>query len=295
MVSLTQEHDLANPSPWHALLVDQSTFIDENVKAALMRNNATRSRQFLLPILRPLARLSIVIVQLFRIVLPNALASPKALHAIICWGMKTFVSKDANYLIIRHFNIGSQILGFLNKNIAGGTLPSHPLLPRKIDDVGNNTFIQHDLNIYNFIISLGLYLRENHKLVEPVPLDKVDFSPVYDFDHEITGLPDTWHNFLDLQSAIELYTPMFGLLLTDSDFWRSSNSLQLDETVATYVARILNRPEVLSVVNNRHPMVPLITLEAGFRLMLHGYDAENLYGFIRMMKGQQALAAPRAA
>lgn len=288
--TLDQIHDEKNPDPWHALLLDQSTFIDENVKAALMRNNASRSRQFLLPLVRPLARLFIAVVQIIRIFLPNSLTSPRALHGTICWGMKYFVSRDANYLILRHFNIGSQILGFLNQNLAGGKLASWPLRPRKIDDVGGNTFVQHDINIYNFIINLNLHLRENAILLEPIAPEKIDFSAIQEFDHEFEALPDRWHNFIDLQSAIELYTPLFGLFLSDADFWRASNSLQLDETVAIYVTRILNRPEILSVVNNRHPMVPLSTFEAGFRLMLHGYDAENLHGFIKIMRDQNAHA-----
>lgn len=292
MPSFDQKHDHKNPDPWLALLLDKSTFIDEHVKEALLRNNDSRARQFLLPVVRPLARLSIVLVQLLRIFMPDRLTSPRALHAIICWGMKNFVSRDANYLILRHFNIGSQMLAFLNRNIAGGTLPSHPLMPRVIDDLGGNTFVQHDINIYNFIIVLNAYLRENKKQIEPIPYATIDFSAIRDFDDQFGDLPDTWHNFIDLQSAIELYTPMFGLLLSDADFWRASNSLQLDETIAIYVARLFKRPEILSAVNNRHPMVPFSTLEAGFRLMLHGYDAENLYGFIKTMRddGKQSAA-----
>jgi hypothetical protein len=33
-------------------------------------------------------------------------------------------------------------------------------------------------------------------------------------------------------------------------------------------------------------MVPLSTMEAGFRLMLHGLDAENLCGFVKSMRDQ---------
>lgn len=274
-------HDPTRPDPWHALLLDDSTFIDAAAKAALLRNNATRSRQFLLPIIRPLARLSIALMQFVRIFIPNSMTSSRLLHWTICWGMRTFVSRDANYLILRHFNIGSQILGFLNRNIADGTLPAHPLLPRTIADVGNNTFIQHDINIYNFIIDLNSHLKARGHGIVPKPLSQIDFRAITDFDHDMAPLPDTWHNVLDLQSAIELYTPMFALLLSDDDFWRASNSLQLDETIATYVAQLFHRPEIMSAVNNRHPMVPLSTFEAGFRLMLHGYDAENLYGFIK--------------
>ena len=47
-------------------------------------------------------------------------------------------------------------------------------------------------------------------------------------------------------------------------------SLQLDETIALYVGRLFDREEIVGLVNNKHPMVPLSTMEAGFRLMLHG-------------------------
>jgi hypothetical protein len=102
-----EHHDFNDPDPWIALGLDRSTFFDAGAKEALLRGNASRSRQFLLPVVRPLARLSIVLVQLIRIVIPNRLASSRILHGLIVWGMRNFVSADANYLIIRHFNIGS--------------------------------------------------------------------------------------------------------------------------------------------------------------------------------------------
>jgi hypothetical protein len=280
-------HDLNNPDPWLALALDQSTFFDQPAKEALLRNNGTRSRTFLLPIIRPLARLSIALVRLVRILIPNALTSPKTLHCLIAWGMKNFVNKDANYLIMRHFHIGSQILRFLNDNLAEGQLTSHPLKPRIIDDFKNNMFVQHDLNIYNFIIELSAYLQKNNKSIQPIPLDKIDFSAIYDFDSEIDSLSDTWHNFLDLQSAIEIYTPLFGVFLSNEAFERASNSLQLDETMAVYIAKMLDKQFIMGLVNNKHPMVPFSTLEAGFRLMLHGLDAENLYGFIKYIRDQK--------
>jgi hypothetical protein len=282
-----EHHDFNDPDPWIALGLDRSTFFDAGAKEALLRGNASRSRQFLLPVVRPLARLSIVLVQLIRIVIPNRLASSRILHGLIVWGMRNFVSADANYLIIRHFNIGSQILKFLADNIDGIAIKSHPLHPRTIEDLRDNVFIQHDLNIYNFIIQINALLGASGRKLEPVPLEKIDFSAIQDFDHTLTRMPDTWHNFLDLQSAIEIYTPLFALFLSDRDFWRSSNSLQLDETIACYVARIFDREAIIGLVNNKHPMVPLSTLEAGFRLMLHGLDAENLYGFVKFMRDQQ--------
>ena len=204
-------HDVTNPDPWHALLLDNSTFIDMRAKQALMHNNASRSRQFFFPIIRPLARLSIVLVQLLRIVLPRAFTSSKMLHNLICWGMKTFVSKEANYLILRHFHIGSQILTFLNQNIADGALPAHPLHPNKIADLGNNTFVQHDLNIYNFVIAMNSYLQTNGLAIKTKALKEIDFSMITDPDKDLENLPERWTNVLDLQTAIEMYTPLFGV------------------------------------------------------------------------------------
>ena len=103
------KHDFDNPNPWIALDLDQSTFFGQ-AKAALLRGNASKSRQFLLPVVRPIARLSIIVLQLIRIAVPNRLTSARYLHAVIVWGMRNFLSPDANYLIFRHFHIGSQIL-----------------------------------------------------------------------------------------------------------------------------------------------------------------------------------------
>tara|TARA_R110002124_G_scaffold149220_1_gene314924 strand:+ start:61724 stop:62608 length:885 start_codon:yes stop_codon:yes gene_type:complete len=279
-----KDHDIENPDPWLALALDQSTFFDQRAKDALLRNNGTWSRRLLLPLIRPLARLFLMIARFIRIFIPNTLTSAKLLHATLCWGMKNFVSRDANYLIIRHFNMGSQVLKFLNDNLADGALTGHPLTPKTVEDLRDNVFVQHDLNIYNFVIILNSYLRDKNKQIAPIPLEQIDFSAIQDFDLEIKPPPNKWHNFIDLQSAIEIYTPIFALLLSREDFERASNSLQLDETIAVYTATIFNKGEIMGLVNNKHPMVPLSTIESGFRLMLHGVDAENLYGFIKYVR-----------
>ncbi len=281
------KHDFNDPDPWVALELDQGTFFDASARAALMRGNASRSRQFLLPVVRPLARLSIILVQLARIVLPNAFTSSRLLHGLIVWGMRNFLSPDANYLIFRHFHIGSQILAFLAANVETPPMKMHPLKPRTLEEFRDNTYVQHDLNIFNFIIQVNALGGK----FQPRNLADIDFSAIEDVDSLLPEQPNRWTNFLDLQTAIELYTPLFGLFLTDREFWRSSNSLQLDETIAIYVARLFNRESIVGFVHNKHPSVPISTLEAGFRLMLHGLDAENLYGFIKFMRDEKVRLA----
>jgi hypothetical protein len=277
-------HDYSNPDPWTALSLDRSTLFDTVAKEALMRNNRTWSRRFLLPIVRVTARLAVVLTQLVRIVVPDWFAAPKLLHRSIVWGMSNFVCPEANYLILRHFNIGTQMLRFMSDNIGGLEMRSVPLRPRTIAALADNVFVQHDLNIFNFIIQVNAQLNAQGRAIAPRPLHEMDFSAIEDFDATLEPMPRSWHNLLDLQSAIELYTPLYSLWLTHDDFSRASHSLQLDETIAIYIARMFSLEAPIGLVNNRHPVVPFSTVESGFRLMLHGIDAEQLYGFVKTMR-----------
>jgi hypothetical protein len=277
-----REHNKHDPDPWLALYLDKSLPMSESAKAALLKGNGSFSRRIMLPIFRPLARLSIILVQLIRMVLPSRIQSSKLLHRTIYWGLKYFVSPEANYLILRHFNIGTEMLQFIGANTGVDINTTTPLKPKSLEDLLDDTFLIHDLNIYNFIIELNTKLQAQGRDIEPPAA--YDFSMLSNEPIDFESLPNKWHNFIDIQTAIELYTPMYGLCLSDHDFWRASNSLQLDETIAIYVSKLMDTPLPLSLVSNRHPTVPIITLAAGYRLMLHGLDAENLYGFLQQQK-----------
>jgi hypothetical protein len=280
-------YDRSDPDPWLALYLDSSSPIADTAKRAILMTQRSRSRQFLLPVVRPLARAAIVLIQLLKIVIPNAFTSSRLLHRIIAWGLKTWVTPEANYLILRHFHLGSQILAFLEANVAAVKVPLSPLEPLDLDAVRSHLFLQHDLNLYNFIIELNLQLRAAGAKIEP--RDPVDLTAIHEpppFD----PLPNRWHNVLDLQTALELVTPLYQLLLRDSEFWRASTSLQLDESIAIYACTILGDRSWLALVNNRHPLVPLSTLKAGYRLILHGLSTETLHA---LLMGRKSTGADR--
>lgn len=284
-------HDPSDPDPWQALYLDNSLPMDDHAKDALLRGQRSYSRRILLPIIRPMARICIVLVQLLRIVLPERVQSSRILHQTIFWGLKYFVSRDANYLILRHFNIGTQVLKFIGDNVANVEISTtKPLFPKTLSALKDDVFLIHDLNIFNFVIELNRQLDEQGRNIEQPTT--VNFDSIRDDIFEFEDLPDRWHNVIDLQTAIELYTPMYALFLSDRDFWRAANSLQLDETIAIYISRIFGTPLPLALVHNGHPTVPESTLRSGFRLMLHGLDAETLYGFIRQMRDMPPASAP---
>lgn len=278
--------DEADPDPWLALTMDRSLPIDPAAKLALVRDQRSRSRQFLLPLVRPFARLSIIAAQLVHTVSPRWPHAPRFLHRSIAFGMRHFLTPDANMLILRHFHLGSQILRFIADNATPGFRPTlWPMQPRSIEDVRDDLFLRHDLNIYNFLIALNAELDRRGTAIGRV--ETLDFSAIDDAV-SLDPLPAGRWNVIDLQTAIELYTPAYAMLLTDRDFWRATNSLQLDETIGLYVARLTGEEKHLAMVVNGHPLVPHSTLRAGFRLVLHGLSTELLHGFLRELKARDA-------
>ena len=275
-----------DPNPWYTLYMDSVTPLSPEVKQAWLIDSSRKSRQYLLPIVRPLARLTIILNQVIKSVLPSWRQSA-VLHKTIVWGLKNFVSPEANTFILRHFTLGSEIQCFILDNLPGIEVPSlHYMRFQTLDDLKDDAFLKHDLNLFNFITSLNLALQaQDRELIAP---EKLNFSAITDGELLIRDIPIGKWNKLDIQTAIELYTPVFQFFLSDNDFWRSVNSLQLDETIAMYVGKIINDPLPLILVNNRHPLVPHSTLKAGFRLVLHGLGTEMLHQYLVLLKRKQA-------
>jgi hypothetical protein len=277
---LSRKHDERDPSPWLALFLDQSTPLSDEVKQAWLKDSSSASRQFLLPLMRPVARILIILNQLIKLFLPKKWAASKFLHYLLAEMMKNFLTPEANWLVLRHFHIGSQILAFVAAN-APVSVMINPLEPRCLDDLKDELFLKHDLNLFNFVIRLNQALRE-----AGVNLDRVgkpDFSMLKETPLRLEDMPKKWTNFIDLETAIECFTPVYQFFLTDNDFWRAANSLQLDETLAIYAATIIGKSEHLVLLNNKHPLVPLITLGAGYRLVLHGLSTEMLHALLMQM------------
>lgn len=279
-------HDPRNPNPWVALYLDTSVPFHEKAKAAILLDVSSWPRQFLFPLIRPLCRLALCLFKILKTFIPNAISSSWLLHRTIYLGLRIFVSPNANYLVMRHFHIGTELLEFVARNAKGVEIELTGLRPEKLKDLVNDVFLQHDLNIYNFIIEINRQLNEQERELEPI--DELDYSCITDGDFPIEEMPNGWLNFLDLESAIEIYTPMYQLLLTDSDFWRATNSLQLDETIALYATTLIDDHKFLGLVNNRHPIVPESILGTGHRLMLHGLAVELLHAYLVKQKRAQA-------
>ena len=279
-------YDPRDPDPWLALYLDQGMPLAPEAKLALLKGNRTWSRRWLFPIIRPAVFAFFILVKIARGVSPHRPNLNGALHRLIHWGLRTFATPEANTLILRHFHIGTELLAFIKANAGPVEVATVPLRPRDLKALEDNVFLQHDLNIFNFIIQLNAALRAQGRDLAPV--EAPDFSAITDGPIELAPLPRRRLNFIDVQTAIEVYTPLYALLLPRADFVRAAQSLQLDETIAIYIGKILGTDYHMSFIKNGHPLVPLSTLQAGYRLMMHGLDCEALHGWLVLLKRRQA-------
>ncbi len=277
--------DARDPDPWLALYLDQSLPIDDGAKRALLLGNRSFSRRWIFPVARPFIMGFFLLVKLLRVISPHRPNLNRALHELIYWGLKTFASPEANTLILRHFNIGTEILAFIKANAGPVEVDSFPLRPVRLADLRDNVFLQHDLNVFNFVIQLNASLRAQGRDLAPVA--RPDFWMISD-EFPLEPLPHGMLNIIDVQTAVEAYTPLYALLLPRADFIRAANSLQLDEVMAVCIAKILGTDYHLAFIENGHPLVPLSTLQAGYRLMMHGLDCEALHAWLRILKRRQA-------
>ena len=211
-----EDHDERDPSPWYALYLDQSTPLPDTVKSAWLIDSSSRSRQYLLPFVRPIARTTIILIQIVKVVLPKKWVASKALHWVLAEGMKRFLSPQANWLILRHFHLGSQALAFIAKN-SPYTVETSPLKPSSLDDLKDELFLKHDLNLFNFVIRLNQSLRE--KKASLGFIENPDFSMIQEPDLKLSDLPSGWFNFMDSQTAIEFFTPKNHCRLKTIDKW----------------------------------------------------------------------------
>lgn len=275
-------HDLRDPNPWLAMYLDSSIPMNQKAKQALVLDNDSRSGKWLMPFIIVWSKITIFFIHIFKFFFPRILNSSKILHRMLAWGLRRWVSPEANLLIFRHFHCGSEIVEFVAANIDGVETKTVPLKPNDFEDVKDDLFLNHDLNLYNFIINLNREMTE--KGIQITEKNDIDLSMISTDGFKMIDFPKRWTNILDLRSAIEVFTPFYQLFLTKNDFYRASNSLQLDETIGIYSAKILGSPAHLGLLNNKHPLVPQSTYGASYRLVLHGLASEELHAILVQMK-----------
>jgi hypothetical protein len=262
------------PDLLSVLVQDDTLPLDSVVRKYWLEDMRNPMRLGVLPLIRMLSSLQLYVVYFIKRILPFQFRAHKLLQQIICFFMKWFVRPEANYLILHHFGTESNLINFVISNSQRKDVVARvDLYPEMIRDLMRDTFVHHDAALFNSLHDLGSVAAEQW----PVPEDKLDFSSLRPVDVKLHRSYKKFTQFLDFETAHELFKVTFCFLVTAREYEAAINSFQFDHSLAVRIGRILGDPSLGELAHNRFPHVLVGTTGLSRRFILHGLFVEHLH------------------
>lgn len=279
-----QPRDRSNPNAWDALYLDQAIPVDPTAKAYMIQDLQNWTRNYLLIPIKWLANISLAAILILKRLLPWQFHNYKLMHRMAAWFLNHFVTPEACYLIVRHINLGSNIVNFLIDNGPDPTIEKSSLYPRTVDDLAENAFLEHDLILYNFVLDYNQAQQQNPDWLKSVKARELNYDSIQPIAIDIDPTQRRWSQILDLESAIELFKVIYSFWLTCEEFERAVLSLEFDENFGCYISAITGDYDWNHVITNRHPLAPESPFTAARNLLLHGIITEYLHRYLEIRK-----------
>lgn len=279
-----QPHDRRNPNAWDALYLDQAIPVDPVAKAYMIRDLQNWTRALLLIPIKIIANILLALIMTVKRLLPFQFSHYTVMHHSAAWFLKTFVTPEACYLIVRHICLGSNIVNFLIDNGPDPTIEKSTLYPRTVADLADNAFLEHDLILYNFVLDYSKAQHKNPTWVQQVQQRGLTYNSIKPVEIDMEISQRHWLRILDLESAIELFKVFYSLCLTSEEFERAVLSLEFDENFGCYFSQITGDYNWNHIITNRHPLAPESPFAAARNLLLHGIITEYLHRYLEIRK-----------
>ncbi len=262
-----------------ALEVDDSLPISPIALRLWLRDIENPLRWFVRPLLQfVLATLLHLTWAFKRLPLPQFRAH-RLLQWTICVFCRSFVSPEANQLILRHFATESNLLNFLRDNPgvavragAGGVTPIE-LYPRRIDDMLQQSFVRHDQELFRMMRDLGRWIPPT----QPRTPAELDWTHWRDVDVPDQGHSRRWSQVLDFETSHALFMCLFCLLLTAEEYRDAINGFNLDQSIAIRIAQLVGDPTLAEMAYNKYPHYMVGPWNLGQRFLMHGFFTEYLH------------------
>lgn len=279
-------HSRQDPNVWDAIYIDGAIPVDPAAKAHMVKDLQCWSRNYLLLPCRWIANFALALIMTVKRLLPFQFRSYWLMHQMAVCFLNTFTTPEACYLIVRHMAIGSNIVNFLIDNGPDPNIQKSTLYPRRVEDLAANAFLEHDLNLYNFVIDYHKAQQQNPDWLPAVHQRGLDFSSIRPVEIDIDVSKRGPLQVLDMESALELFKICYSLFTTSDEFQRAVISLQFDESFGLYFSRLTGDYDWNHVIANRYPLAPNSAFDAAHNLLLHGITSEYLHRYLELAAQQ---------
>ncbi len=275
-------------SPYiQALMVDNSLPIDRAAVDLWLEDIHNPLRWIVRPILQFLFAVLLHLTwALKRLPLPQFRAH-LFLQRMICWFCRNFVSPEANLLILRHFATESNILNFLRDNSEGSHVLPLQLYPQKIDDLLEQTFVQHDQELFRMFRELGPWDAP----LGPKTAQELNWTNWRPITLNSQSLPRKFTQRLDFETSHALFMCLFCFLLTAEEYRDSINGFNLDQSMAIRIGKIIGDPTLTEYVYNKYPLYLVGPWNLAQRFLMHGFFTEHLHARLEQLRLGSSAAA----
>lgn len=275
--------DRTNPSIADVIRLDPTQPISAEVRELVARDLARWSHRALLPIVRVVSLVAIALIRFAKAIVPDVVERRLRWHRgidVLCmWFTRRFMSADAAALLARHFVVETNLLAFIAQNAAApGEIVEPTLRPRTLADLGNHAVIDHDVNVYNLVIDVGVTGADVH-----TRRAALDFSalhvPTFDAERERNRIVE-----LDIETALYLMNIPFCLFTTQAEYARAVNSFQLDESVCAMLAGITGDATFRTWTPLKFPSYVSVNRDVPKELYFHACVCEYAHTYLERIR-----------
>ena len=268
-----------------ALVGDDSLPLDAAAKDYWVKDLQNPLRIIVLPTLRILLTITLHLTYYLKRLLPIQWKAHRFLQWQICFFMKYFVRPEANILILRHFQAESNLLNFVIDNSGKEGVEPVLIYPKMIRDLMVQTFVHHDQGVLMTMRDLEVPDRSNWP-IEKGDLEWTNWNPVrvdYSVDRK------KWTQFLDFETAHELFKTSFCFWLTSKEYEAAINSFQFDHSVGLLIDDIVGAAHFADIAYNRFPMIIVGPTGLSYRFLMHGFFVEHVHAHLERMRASIGL------
>ncbi len=261
-----------------AVAMDTSIPIDPQAVELWMRDLNRRSRWFIRPVLQAIFTVLLYITWAFkRLPLPQFRAHA-FLQRTICFFCKHFVSPEANELIMRHYATESNILNFLLENAGPEGVEPIDLYPKKVADMVDNSFVDHDQELFRLFKELGAWDGDQWDR------ESLSWELWRDIEIDDSVREGRWTQVLDFETSHALFMCVFCFLLTAEEYRDAINGFNLDQSIAIRVGKMIDDPTVVELAYNKYPHYLVGPGNLAQRFLMHGFFTEYLHARLETVR-----------
>jgi hypothetical protein len=270
------------PSPYlQAISNDDSLPIESAAVKLWMLDLDNGFRWILRPLLQFFFAILLHIIWFIkRLPLPQ-FSAHNFLQKTICWFCTHLVSPEANLLILRHFATESNILNFLSENT--GHEHRVNLYPKTINDMLDNTFVNHDQELFECFIKLGASNTDTRSEENK----DYNWSSWQTIDMEEFSVNKKATQILDFETSHALFMCLFCFLLKKDEYRDAINGFNLDQSIAIRIGRIIDDSTLTEFAYNKYPQYLVGPWNLGQRFLMHGFFTEHLYAKLELIRVSQ--------